>query len=83
MAEEPILQHLRIDTTWAGAAGEACRRLCDALLKAVDRHRLQAVGGSDMSIKVLLRWHTGGRMLLAEHINDGATRLGIQIPGPI
>ena len=54
MAEELILQHLHINATWAGAAGEACRRLCDALLKILHRHQVQAIGGSDVSIKVLL-----------------------------
>jgi hypothetical protein len=54
MVEEPILQHLRIDATRTGTAGEACRRLCNALLKAVDWHRVQAIGGPGMGIKVLL-----------------------------
>jgi hypothetical protein len=54
MAEEPVLQHLRIDATWAGAAGEASRRLCDALLEAVNWHQLKAIRCSNMSIKVLL-----------------------------
>ena len=54
VAEEPILQHLRIDATRTGAAGEACRRLCNTLLKAVDWHRVQAIGGPGVGIKVLL-----------------------------
>jgi hypothetical protein len=54
MAEEPILQHLRIDATWTGAAGEVCRRLCNALLEAVDWHRVQAIRDPDVSIKVFL-----------------------------
>jgi hypothetical protein len=54
MAEEPILQHLRIDATWTGPAREACRHLCNAILKAVDWHRVQAIRGPDVSIKVLL-----------------------------
>ncbi len=47
MAEEPILQHLRIDATWDGAAR-------DALLAAVNWHRLKTIRCSNMSIKVLL-----------------------------
>jgi hypothetical protein len=54
MAEEPILQHLCINATRTGAAGEARRRLCNALLKAVDWHRVQAIRGPNVSIKVLL-----------------------------
>jgi hypothetical protein len=54
MAEEPIFQHLRIDATRTGAAGEARRRLCNTLLEAVDWHQVQAIRGPDVSIKVLL-----------------------------
>ena len=32
-----------------------------------------------MSIEILLKWHTGGGMLLSEHIDDGAAGLGVQI----
>ena len=45
VAEEPVLHHFCLGATWDGAAGEACCQLCGTLLKAVDRHRVQAIGG--------------------------------------
>ena len=76
MSEEPVFEHVCLDTTWASAAGEACCLLCNhTLLKAVDRQQLQAIRGSGVSIKILLRWHMGGRMLLMKHVDDGAAGL--------
>ena len=54
MAEEPILEHLRIDATRTGTAGEARCRLGNALFKAVDWHRVEAVRGPGVCIKVIL-----------------------------
>ena len=54
MEEQTILQRLCLDATRAGATGEVCCRLCDTLFKAVDRHQVQANGGSNVSIKVLI-----------------------------
>jgi hypothetical protein len=79
MAEEPVLEHVHRDTTGTGTTREACSCLGNTLLKAVDRHRIKAVGGTRMSIEILLKWHTGGGMLLSEHIDDGAAGLGVQI----
>ena len=79
VAEEPGLEHDRLDAAGPHTTGEAYCGLGNTLLEAVDRHRVEAVRGARVNVEVFLRRYTGSRMLLPKHIDDGTPRLRVQI----
>jgi hypothetical protein len=54
VAEEPGLEHDRLNATGPCTTREACCSLGHTLLEAVDRHRVEAVRGAGVIVEVFL-----------------------------